>query len=157
MSFSVYILVYTSRLFPAHWALWIPSRRDPAIGKRVHATGDARVGFEVEFDRNYNIEQTSRQHQLVHLAQVQDTFISDASCISGPLSSERQPCDKIEEVALSLPPPGPSLVASSSDKPRRRVPIKNCQTWLKDLVEMLVEEGVMENEARAIIEQAPKN
>ncbi|KAH7016841.1 hypothetical protein EDB80DRAFT_272929 [Ilyonectria destructans] len=115
MSFSVYILVYTSRLFPAHWALWIPSRRDPAIGKRVHATGDARVGFEVEFDRNYNIEQTSRQHQLVHLAQVQDTFISDASCISGPLSSERQPCDKIEEVALSLPPPGPSLVASSSD------------------------------------------
>lgn len=68
------------------------------MGKRVHATGDGRVGFEVEFDCNYNIEQTSRQHRLVHLAQVQDTFIS------GPLSSERQPCDKIEEVALSFLP-----------------------------------------------------
>ncbi|KAH7134329.1 kinase-like domain-containing protein [Dactylonectria macrodidyma] len=115
MSRAVYVIVYTSRLFPAHWALWIPSQGDSAIGKRVHATGDARAGFEVEFDRNYDIEHTGRQHQLVPLAQVHEIFINDVSCTVGPLSSECQPCDKIEEIALLVSAPSPSLVASSSN------------------------------------------
>ncbi|KAH7150466.1 hypothetical protein B0J13DRAFT_550219 [Dactylonectria estremocensis] len=157
MSRTVSIIVYTSRLFPAHWALWIPSQADAGIGKRVHATGDARVGFEVVFDRNYDIEHTGRQHQLVPLANVLEAFIDEASCTVGPLSSECRPCDKIEEVALRVPAPGPSLVASSSNTPRHRVPIKNCQTWLAELVGKLIEEGVMDDEARTTISQVPKN
>jgi hypothetical protein len=115
MARSIYLIVYNSRLFPAHWSLWIPSLSDPTIGKRIQATGDALTGFTIAFERNYDIEATNRAHRLITLAEVDDIYVDDGdSCKGGPESTDARPIDKLEKIALSVPAPGPSLVSSSS-------------------------------------------
>jgi len=56
----VYLLVYNSRVFAAHWSMWIPndSTDTPAtedIGKIIQVTGDSLKGFVHEFVRNHDI------------------------------------------------------------------------------------------------------
>lgn len=116
MSRPVYLIVYKSRLFPAHWSFWIPTPDDETIGKRIQATGDALTGFVVAFERNYDIAKTSRPHELVSLDRVDSAHVNDGDAVKGgPESTDAQPIDKLEEVALSVPAPGPSLVSSSSN------------------------------------------
>jgi len=115
MSRTVYLVVYNSRLFPAHWSLWVPSKDDPTIGKRIHATGDARAGFEVGMERNYDIEKTGRSHQVLYLSKVDESFIDDGVCVkNGESSTDGQPIDMMEEIAMGVPPPGPSLIRSTN-------------------------------------------
>ncbi|KAH6887602.1 hypothetical protein B0T10DRAFT_490074 [Thelonectria olida] len=155
---TIYLIVYNSRLFPAHWSFWIPSLSDPTIGKRIQATGNALTGFTVAFERNYDIEATNRAHELVALTEVDDIYIDDGdSCKGGPESTDTRPIDRLEEVALSVPAPGPSLVSSTSAAPRRRAEIKNCQTWLRGVVQKLIEEKMMDGKALDILDRAPKN
>src|SRR6187551_3436105 len=41
---TLYVLVYPSPLFAAHWSFWLPyldiSGREARVGDRIHATGD---------------------------------------------------------------------------------------------------------------------
>jgi hypothetical protein len=105
----VYLIIYSSRLFPAHWSLWIPSLSNGNIGRRIHVIGDALNGFQLEFDRKYDIEADDRPYQLLHLA---DTLIHSAAVTeldTGGIS----PQDKLEEIALTVPAPAGSLRAST--------------------------------------------
>ncbi|RMZ68164.1 phosphotransferase family [Pyrenophora seminiperda CCB06] len=156
MTRTVYLLIYSSPLFPAHWALWIPSLHDPTIGKRLHVEGDASNGFEIAFIRNYVLDVTSRPHQSLPLAEVADHHVLDVNGDGSP-SSDSIAHDDLERVLLSVPAPGASLVSSSSQGPRKRVQIQNCQTWLSDAVAALVEHGIMNQSALQIIDNAPKN
>lgn len=76
---TVYLIVYNSPLFPAHWALWIPRASPPNLGKLIHATGDARNGFTIAFERNYDINGTTRAYQIIPLAQVLDHYAVDGT------------------------------------------------------------------------------
>ncbi|KAF2013355.1 hypothetical protein BU24DRAFT_442470 [Aaosphaeria arxii CBS 175.79] len=156
MSRPINLLIYNSPLFPAHWSLWLPSAADPNIGKRIHVTGDSAFGFETVFERNYNLAATRRRYQIVPLAQVLEHHVANDEGDSGP-SSDNTARDYVEQVALSVPAPGPSLVSASSSGPRQRVAIQNCQTWLRELVVKLVEKGVMDQSAVEAIDKAPKN
>ncbi|KAI1328006.1 hypothetical protein F5Y16DRAFT_420342 [Xylariaceae sp. FL0255] len=61
----LYVLVYPSRLFAAHWSFFIPYSSSPHArdnnhhhpigrGNRIHVTGDRLNGFRYEYDADYN-------------------------------------------------------------------------------------------------------
>ncbi|KAM5361433.1 hypothetical protein ACJZ2D_013123 [Fusarium nematophilum] len=159
MARTLYLVMYNSRLFPAHWALWVPSREIPDVGKRIHAEGDVATGFTVTFERNYDIGSTGRQHQILPLAEVDESHLADvpgARSTESKLMGNIKAHDTVEEVALRVPAPGPSL-RSASSAPRSRVEIRNCQTWIYDLVDQLVREGIVDESALKRVKEAPKN
>lgn len=113
MARTIYLIIYNSPLFPAHWGLWIPTLSDPTVGKVLHAEGDAANGFEIIFKRNYVPDATSRQHQFLPVAEVSDHHVMDVKG-DGSLQLDSTAHDNIEQVLLSVPAPGASLVSSNS-------------------------------------------
>ncbi|KAI0448216.1 hypothetical protein F4803DRAFT_545740 [Xylaria telfairii] len=152
---TIYLIVYNSPLFPAHWAIWIPSQENLAIGKRIHVEGDAATGFQLSFDRNYDKTQDSRKHEIVVLAEVHAKHVVDTPG-SGSNTVDREPKDGIESIAAKVAPPGPSLMSASRTR-GTKVEIKNCQTWLMDVVNALHKEGIFDSKAVEVIQAAPKN
>jgi hypothetical protein len=67
---TVYLVVYNSPLFPAHWGLWIPQLDNPDVGKFIEAAGDAANGFDISFERNYDLGSTPRAYRKLPLADV---------------------------------------------------------------------------------------
>ena len=59
---TLYVHVYPSPLFAAHWSFFLP-RQNPKseIGDRIHVTGDRLNGFEYEYIRDYNPKEDSRR------------------------------------------------------------------------------------------------
>ncbi|KAF4999989.1 hypothetical protein FDECE_11337 [Fusarium decemcellulare] len=148
MARSIYLLVYNSRLFPAHWVLWIPSKDNTKIGKVIEAAGDVATGFDITFERNFNIGELTRTHELVELAQVDDDHIVD-TLGDGSNYAERESegnlvaQDKIEEAALRVPAPVKSLRSASSVS-RSQVELRNCQTWILEVMEQLVKDAIVD-------------
>jgi hypothetical protein len=67
MSRPVYLIIYHSPIFAAHWALWIPSYDQDVIGqtgKIINVQGSPCEGFIHEFERNYDLSTESRSHSL---------------------------------------------------------------------------------------------
>lgn len=113
---DIYLIVYHSPMFPAHWAFWIPSISDPQVGKKIHVTGDSFRGFQHEFQRNYYPSTTGRTHSLILLASVEDQFVKDVPG-NREFSVDTDAADDIEKKALEIPAPGKSLrSATSTDK-----------------------------------------
>ena len=70
MSRPLYLVVYHSRLFAAHWALWIPTYANETVGdvgKVIHVEGSPSEGFSHQFKRNYDISKTSRSKSTIFL------------------------------------------------------------------------------------------
>jgi len=65
MNRPLYVLVYPSRLFAAHWSFWTPypdaSGQESDIGDRIHVTGDRLNGFQYEYVQNYNVREDKRK------------------------------------------------------------------------------------------------
>ncbi|KAI1093219.1 hypothetical protein F5B19DRAFT_154075 [Rostrohypoxylon terebratum] len=153
---TIYLVVYNSRLFPAHWSLWIPSTSNPNIGTRVHAQGDVATGFEICFERNYDIGQTSRKHEILPLADVDSAHVVDTPG-DGSRSVDQEPRDKLETIALRIPAPGPSLLPFQSRTSGAKVEIKNCQTWLINVIREFHKEGIVDDNALRVIMSAPQH
>lgn len=117
---KVFLIVYRSPLFPAHWSLWIPSLADPNIGKRIHVTGDVHSGFKHEFVRNHDLRTETRTHVVILIGEVDDRHVvdDDTDLKDGEERFEKRdksPRDHIEEIALSAIAPGPSMNSASSN------------------------------------------
>ncbi|KAI0400727.1 hypothetical protein F4802DRAFT_619611 [Xylaria palmicola] len=154
MARPVHLIVYNSPLFPAHWALWVPSQANADKGKRIHVEGDAATGFTLSFDRHYDVTQEPRRHAVLLVDEVDPGHVVDDAPGDG---SDREPRDALETVAAGVPPPGPSLVSAASRSRGAKVEIKNCQTWLVDVVRALHKEGIFGSRAVEVILTAPKN
>ena len=113
MNRTVYLVVFNSPLFPAHWALWIPHEDSDGKGKLLNINGSAATGFDLEFERNYSLRNCSRTHQTIELAKVPTQYVVDVKG-DGSESTDSTAHDYIEEVALGIAPPAPSLVSVSS-------------------------------------------
>jgi len=111
---TVYLLVFNSPLFPAHWGLWIPSVEKPNIGKLLNATGDAATGFEIGFERNYDLGAITLRHQILQLAEVLDHHVVDVTGDGSP-AKDQTAHDYLEQVALRVPAPARSLVPAASE------------------------------------------
>jgi len=72
---EIFLLITHSRLFPAHWALWVPnpSHPSPETGKIINVRGDAMTGFRHEFDRGTVLE-PSAATSLVPLGEVKERW-----------------------------------------------------------------------------------
>ncbi|KAL2683282.1 hypothetical protein Neosp_007752 [[Neocosmospora] mangrovei] len=119
MARTIFLIVYNSRLFPAHWAIWIPSQSDPNVGKIVNAAGDVLTGFDITFERNYNISAESRPHQLISLGNVQDGHVVDVPGdgryrVESQSQGDLVAYDLIEEAGLNTPAPVKSLRSISN-------------------------------------------
>lgn len=125
MTRKLFLIVYKSPLFPAHWSLWIPSLADPNIGKRIHVTGDVYSGFEHEFVRNYNLENDTRTQVSIMLGEVDDKHVVDdedsPDLKNDDEERDQTPRDRIEEIALEVPAPGPSMNSASTTTTRDAV------------------------------------
>ncbi|KAG8842277.1 hypothetical protein FRB96_005776 [Tulasnella sp. 330] len=154
----IYIIVYHSPLFPAHWSLWIPSAANPNVGKVIHVNGSAASGFEREFRRNFDIKSITQKHSLILLAQVDEKYITDTP-EDGLGTSDEVAVDGIETVALKLAPPEKSLRVSNAAKEvgTGRVQLLNCQTWLRELVILLAAESIVSDSAMSVMDSVPKN
>jgi hypothetical protein len=111
---TLYLIVYNSPLFPAHWTMYIPSDTEEGLGTGIHATGDAADGFEVQFERRYNYGQTRRTHQQFTLGHIGDEHVEGG--VAATRSTDKTPRDALEQVASTIPAPGPSLISASSSQ-----------------------------------------
>jgi hypothetical protein len=120
---TLFLIVYKSPLFPAHWSLWIPSLSNPDIGERIHVTGDVHSGFEHEFVRNYNLTADTRTHVVILVGEVDNEYAIDDDAdlkdeVEVAEERDKSPRDRIEEIALEIPAPGPSMNSASNNTVR---------------------------------------
>lgn len=55
----VELITYSGAPFKDHWAYFIRSHQNPQVGVVIHATGDVRNGFVLEFKRSYDFDTTA--------------------------------------------------------------------------------------------------
>ncbi|KAK3694173.1 hypothetical protein B0T22DRAFT_437276 [Podospora appendiculata] len=121
-----------SRLFPAHWAMWVPSADDEHIGTLVQVIGDPLNGFVHEFERGYKSREDSRPPLLQELGSAtEDSVLPDGPHDPG------QGCGR------------------GQTKPR--IAIDNCQSWLSRLIDAMVAQHMIDDGARGVLKTAPKN
>lgn len=108
MARPIYLIVFHSPLFAAHWSLWIPSPKNSTIGKVSHVEGSPSAGFSHEFKRNYDISTESRKNSVIFLCQVDGDSVVDAAG-DGAYSTDATAVDVVERWALAVEAPGPSL------------------------------------------------
>ncbi|KZT50419.1 hypothetical protein CALCODRAFT_478409 [Calocera cornea HHB12733] len=158
---SVYLIVYHSPLFPAHWALYIPNlppneEREPnQVGRVLNVVGSSFSGFRHEFKRNYDLVADGRSYSLFLL----DGEV-DSALVGEPGERESidgEAMDALEGLALTVPAPGPSLLSADTQGRRGRAEIRNCQTWLREAVEAYVKAGMLHAIALERLATAPMN
>ena len=106
---AIQLLVYDNRLFNAHWSIFVPRRDNPDVGSRLHATGSVVGGFTLEFVRNYNVLSDNRPLQRIDLAVVPEDCIKDTTGDEEIVDTDATPIDRLEQVIITVPAPGPSL------------------------------------------------
>ena len=105
----VYLIIYHSPIFAAHWALWIPSYEKEVIGKTgkiINVQGSPSEGFVHKYERNYDLSTETRSHSLKLLSWVDSKKVVDTS---GEYSVDSTAIDVLERSALAIQAPGPSL------------------------------------------------
>lgn len=116
----IYLLIFPSLLFPAHWSLFVPTLTNPSAGKRIHVTGDAANGFQHEFVRSYTLGESTQQYKLLLIAEVKQEWVVD-DVPEG--IDDGAAIDAMEELALTVPAPAKSLVFAQVRDPIPRVNI----------------------------------
>ncbi|KAF2871355.1 hypothetical protein BDV95DRAFT_606790 [Massariosphaeria phaeospora] len=144
----LHLIIYPSPLFAAHWALFLPtptSTTTPKLGTRIHADGSPATGFTLLVEPEHDLAECApRSYRVVELGSV----------------GEGKGVGDVERVAREVEVPGKSLKGvgvAGVEGLRRRVEMKNCQTWVREVVGKLVEEGLLEAGALQVVEGAPKN
>ncbi|EFQ99622.1 hypothetical protein MGYG_02635 [Nannizzia gypsea CBS 118893] len=157
MARDILLIIYNRSLFKAHWAIYVPSLAEPGVGKKIHVYGDVLNGFTLQFLRNYALKSETLAHQEVLIQQVKDEFVLDGP--GGEECSDILASDRIEEVALSVAAPWPSLNSASANSgpPTSKAQLKDCQSWVVDVVAALVDQGIMSEEANDVVRDAPKH
>ncbi|KAH9831419.1 uncharacterized protein C8Q71DRAFT_726909 [Rhodofomes roseus] len=144
---TIQLLVYNSRLFNAHWSIFVPRANDPNIGSVVG-------GFALEFVRNYDITTDSRPIQRIDLATVPEEHVKDTDGDEEVIDGNANPIDRLEEVIVTVPVPGPSLRPNTA-APDKRIEMRGCQWWTKQAIAALIAAGLFNEEAQTVADNAP--
>ncbi|KAI1483247.1 hypothetical protein F4774DRAFT_156740 [Daldinia eschscholtzii] len=157
---TLYVLVYPSHLFAAHWSFWLPytddNNRQLNTGDRIHVTGDRLNGFQYEYIRNYDVCEDDRNPNAFPIGLVPETHLiqanKDKTAVSsdkGPRDSENITLNSFDEACKKVPAPGPSLnkVNRGADKtigiPPKRAEVRDCQWWIKEATSCLIQAGIL--------------
>lgn len=153
----------------------------PRSGRRIHVTGDRLNGFTLEIIRGYNVSKhksvsAERQYLVGALSfpEAQTSVSSDLKSAQVPDGAiykdeddgggyvDNSPRDELERVCVEIEAPGPSLnkvgVAGGGLPGGKRVKmeVKDCQWWIRQVVQALVERGMLvraEGEDREPVER----
>jgi hypothetical protein len=101
---AISLLVFPSRLFPAHWALFVPSLESPGSGTFLNARGNSLSGFTIEIEREYVLVDAP-MHKMVLLGEVADKFVVDFDGLGEGQGAR----NRLEEMVLSVGAPTGSL------------------------------------------------
>ncbi|WEW60716.1 hypothetical protein PRK78_006203 [Emydomyces testavorans] len=165
----LFLIVYHSPFFPAHWSLFVPNPQHPGIGKRIHVEGSVYAGFAHAVQRRYRLEATGRKHSRIEVGELHedDRLVVQHVDIGGEEvdgdgedgGGEVQPIDNLEEIAVGVPAPAASLnsVGDGLMPPTKTIQMKNCQGWVIDVVAELVRKGILPETANEVVQNAPKN
>ncbi|KAK3997427.1 hypothetical protein QBC44DRAFT_316022 [Cladorrhinum sp. PSN332] len=141
------LAITNGRPFKDHWAFFVGRTINSPVGILLHATGDVRSGFTFQIKRNLDWTRTSSRAQLVDLHWVAPAHFNEAMWNNGEYLTETPgvPVCAFEESAASAPVPDRSLRAADDlAAPRTgRVIQRNCQTWIVEASEKLVEDGMI--------------
>ncbi|GAB1732855.1 hypothetical protein NU195Hw_Modified_445t1 [Hortaea werneckii] len=167
---TLQVLVPPSRLFAAHWSLFLPDlnngdpKQEPSTGTRIHVVGDRLGGFRLEIVRGYDSQKDrSLQGRIFALARVpqqywqpcqasletlQDCQSKDEDEGGGVISKElRTP---FEIACSNVEAPGPSLnrvsqEGATGERQGRRMKseVKDCQWWVKQVIKSLSEKEML--------------
>ncbi|KAI4859959.1 hypothetical protein F4820DRAFT_130952 [Hypoxylon rubiginosum] len=161
MDRTLYVLVYPSRLFAAHWSFWLPyvDARTRALntGDRIHVTGDRLSGFQYEYIRNYNVREDERHPNAFPIGLVSEAHLreatNDENITSGELDqkdAESVALNAFDEACREVPAPEPSLnkvnranVGNTTGAPPKRTQAKDCQWWIREAASYLMKTGIL--------------
>ena len=104
---DIFLVIYSSRLFPSHWAVFVPSSVGSDAGTLINAVGDPSVGFEHEFKRDYGKEDARRVAKTLLLGKVTSEHVKGRKEVGQ--SVDNVPNNGLEDIALLIPPPSKSL------------------------------------------------
>lgn len=170
----LYVLIPPSPVFAAHWSFFIPnlldydliSRRheESNIGRRIHVSGDRLNGFRLEVVRNYDVSKHrsvgSRRYLVASIPakHLQSSSSGDPTTNEKPKQKDEEegggyidnnPSDDFEQVCVEVEAPGPSLnrvsqTASSVPTKKTKAEVRDCQWWVRQVVDILVARGMLE-------------
>ncbi|RAQ75146.1 hypothetical protein COH21_002100 [Aspergillus flavus] len=128
----IYLALFSNGPRPAHWSIFVPTLNSTGQqGKIIHVTGTTATGFFLEFKRNYDFATEDRKYQIMPLVDVEERYVADTS------------------VATVVKPPGPSRELFGKDA-------RNCQHWMMEYVQKLVDEGFLAECAVEVLADAPR-
>lgn len=154
---TLYVLVYPSPLFAAHWSLWLPhsgaSGEASDVGDRIHATGDRLNGFQYEYLQDYNAKEDSRRPKSFAIGHVSGSIthtsrdvIAEGVVDSGS-GTDQAALNPFDQACRKVPVPGPNLnrvaPGSATGPAPKKLEVKDCQWWIKQVVAHLVEAGIL--------------
>ncbi|EHY52521.1 hypothetical protein ABEF92_005798 [Exophiala dermatitidis] len=129
---DVYLIRYTPRAgFRAHFALYLVEGDFPGTGILIHVVGLPMSGFELQIRQDYDLRGTTRRYTFFKLGQVSATSAAT-----------------MQQLASRVPPPGKSenfLAPVDGDKNKR------CQEWTVEYVNLLVQHGLLNQNALQIV------
>ncbi|KAI0096830.1 hypothetical protein F4776DRAFT_556960 [Hypoxylon sp. NC0597] len=161
MQRPLYVLVYPSRLFAAHWSFWLPyldaHNQQLNTGDRIHVTGDRLDGFLYEYIRNYDVSEDDRHPNAFPIGLVSEAHLSEPSKdgnINPGGEARRDPEDvainAFDKACREVPAPGPSLnkvnrteAGRATGPPPKRAEVKDCQWWIKEATSHLVQTAIL--------------
>jgi hypothetical protein len=109
---DIFLVIYSSRLFPSHWGVLVPSSEGIDAGVLINVIGDPLVGFEHEFKRDYGVEDTRRVSKTLLLGKVASEHVKGWKEVGQ--RNDNVPKNTLEDIALSIPPPSKSLRRDNS-------------------------------------------
>ncbi|KAK4175390.1 hypothetical protein QBC36DRAFT_331633 [Triangularia setosa] len=167
-SVSLSLLIYNGWPFANHWEYYTASPIDPNIGVVMQAAGNVRKGFWLEIKRGWDISLPEQKpDQIIGLGWVAGTLVEPLETVfrvGEDVVIEQEPKCQLERMLFKVPAPGKTLRDVIDDhvsltgclaEPRannmqidRRVRImqRNCQTWVVETSELLVKEGILEQQ-----------
>lgn len=173
---EAYLLVRHSPGSPAHHSFFIPAYNTESsttsTGKLITVKGDTCSGFHHRITRFYNPSTHTGNQSFVLLGTLDTESVNLAPTNVGYNTKTKSyewhkdvnpaPIDKLEKPALGLPAPTQSFYTiSPSRRSKTLIPTRekpgNCQTWMKDYVDLLVREEVLGEGAREVLDVAAKS
>ncbi|EFZ01949.1 hypothetical protein MAA_03178 [Metarhizium robertsii ARSEF 23] len=140
-SFLVELITYNGAPFKDHWAYWVRSQSDPDIGVQLHATGDVRNGFSLEFKRSHDLRDTGNiPSTRIPLQWVDGRYFDEKTMLNNGIHKlDTVPVCMFEASASKVDAPGKTLNSISTT------------TWIVESADQLVKDGIFKAETAAYL------
>ncbi|KAG2412997.1 hypothetical protein HFD88_010556 [Aspergillus terreus] len=134
--FLVELLIYNGAPFKDHWAYFIHPSKRSELGVLMEAAGDVRNGFKIEIDRSHDLAANPPTKRI------------PLQWVGHELFGDDNPKPGFEASACKVEAPGKTLnaVDDIAAPTGRKVKLRNCQTWIVESADQLVEDGIFRPE-----------